>query len=286
MNTRLLKAFVVLAEKGNYAQAAQALSISQPALTKQINLLESRVNLALFTRGRHGTALTAGGQRLLPEARKVVGQVGQFLYHAEQVSKGREGFLAAGFGLSSFYFAPGCIARFRKCYPGVEITLEDLPSAQQYEMLQSGALQVGFVRVPPAKPLSYHSLFEDCLVLVTPENTGMSLESWLQKLPLLRLYPERGGGLNTQTTLFLHERHIFPAATQQVEDIQTIVALIVAGIGVALLPQSVVHIAPPGLNIIPIPGEATRWQVGIAWDPRHDDSVRDNFIAIAKGFVR
>jgi DNA-binding transcriptional LysR family regulator len=286
MNTRLLKAFVVLAEKGNYALAAEALAISQPALTKQINLLESRVNLALFTRGRHGTALTAGGQRLLPEAKKVVAQAELFLHHAEQVAKGREGFLAAGFGLSSFYFAPECIAQFRAQYPGVDITLEDLPSAQQYDMLQSGALQVGFVRVPPAKPLSYHSLFDDNLVLVTPENTGLSIEDWLQKFPLLRLYPARGGGLDTQTTLFLHEQHIFPGATQQVEDIQTIVALIIAGTGVALLPQSVVHIAPPGLNIVPLSGGATRWQVGIAWDPRYDDSVRDNFIAIAKGFVR
>ncbi|MGK4623676.1 LysR family transcriptional regulator, partial [Raoultella ornithinolytica] len=53
MNIRLLKAFLILAEKGNYADAARALLISQPALTKQINLLESLVNMSLFSRGRH-----------------------------------------------------------------------------------------------------------------------------------------------------------------------------------------------------------------------------------------
>ncbi|MFD3225109.1 LysR family transcriptional regulator, partial [Rahnella aceris] len=169
MNTRLLRAFVTLAEKGNYAQAAQALSVSQPALTKQINLLESTLNVALFARGRQGSALTAAGQRLLPEAEKVLRQMAAFMQHASQVEKGGEGLLAAGFGLSSFILAPQCIAKFRAAYPGVDITLEDLPSAQQYDMLQRGELHIGFVRVPPPAPLSYHALFEDKLVLVVSE---------------------------------------------------------------------------------------------------------------------
>jgi DNA-binding transcriptional LysR family regulator len=101
----LLKAFVTLAEKGNYADAAQTLAVSQPALTKQINLLESTINVALFSRGRQGTSLTAGGKRLLPEAEKVLKQAGLFLQRAEGVAKGEEGMMAVGFGLSSFTFA-------------------------------------------------------------------------------------------------------------------------------------------------------------------------------------
>lgn len=149
MNTRLLKAFLMLAEKGNYADAARALFISQPALTKQINLLESQVNMSLFSRGRHGAILTAGGRRLLPEAEKVVRQTQLFMQHAERVSKGVEGHISVGFGLSSFYLAPRCIADFRRDYPGVEMSLTDLPSFQQYALLQNDELQVGFVRVPP-----------------------------------------------------------------------------------------------------------------------------------------
>lgn len=83
MNIRLLKAFLMLAEKRNYADAARALFISQPALTKQINLLESLVETSLFTRGRHGATLTGGGRRLLPEAEKVVRQSRLFMHHAE-----------------------------------------------------------------------------------------------------------------------------------------------------------------------------------------------------------
>lgn len=64
----------MLAQKGNYREAAQAIFVTQPALTKQINLLESMLNIKLFTRGRHGATLTPSGQQLLAEAEKIVSQ--------------------------------------------------------------------------------------------------------------------------------------------------------------------------------------------------------------------
>jgi DNA-binding transcriptional LysR family regulator len=231
LNIRLLKAFVVLAEKGNYADAARVLFISQPALTKQINLLESQVNMSLFSRGRHGAVLTANGKRLLPEAEKVVRQTQLFMQHAERVSKGVEGHIAVGFGLSSFYLAPRCIADFRRDFPGVEMSLTDLPSFQQYEQLQNDELQVGFVRVPPPVALEYLPLFTDRLVLVAPAaSPTMSVAEWLAKRPLLRLYDERGRGLNAQIDRFLHDNGLFISSTQLTDDIQTIVAMVVAGI--------------------------------------------------------
>lgn len=280
LNIRLLKAFVVLAEKGNYADAARALFISQPALTKQINLLESQVNMSLFSRGRHGAVLTANGRRLLPEAEKVVRQTQLFMQHAERVSKGVEGYIAVGFGLSSFYLAPRCIADFRRDFPGVEMSLTDLPSFQQYEQLQNDELQVGFVRVPPPVALEYLPLFTDRLVLVAPAaSPTMSVAEWLAKRPLLRLYDERGRGLNAQIDRFLHDNGLFISSTQLTDDIQTIVAMVVAGIGVAILPTSVTHIAPPELMIFPLTGESISWEVGIAWDASREDVIRDNFIA-------
>lgn len=285
MNTRLLKAFLMLAEKGNYADASRALFISQPALTKQINVLESQVNMSLFSRGRHGAILTAGGRRLLPEAEKVVRQTQVFMQHAERVVKGVEGHIVVGFGLSSFHLAPRCIADFRRDYPGVEMSLTDLPSFQQYELLQNDELQVGFVRVPPPVALEYLPLFTDRLVLVAPAaSPTMPAAEWLTKRPLLRLHAERGRGLNAQIDRFLHDNGLFISSTQLTDDIQTIVAMVVAGIGVAILPTSVTHIAPPELVMIPLTGESISWKVGIAWDPGKEDVIRDNFIAsIRKG---
>ncbi|MDH0054559.1 LysR family transcriptional regulator [Pantoea ananatis] len=281
MNIRLLKAFLILAERGNYADAAQALCISQPALTKQINLLESTVKVSLFSRGRHGATLTAGGRRLLPEAEKVVRQAQLFIQHAEHVSVGIEGHIAVGFSLSSFYLAPRCIADFRRDCPRIEISLTDLPSFLQYQLLQNDELQVGFVRVPPPIALDYLPLFSDRLVLIAPGTTSLSLSAaeWLKKYPLLRLHTERGQGLNAQIDRFLHDNGLFISSTQLADDIQTIVALVIAGTGVAILPHSVLHIAPPERVIIPLAGKSISWNVGIAWNAGTKNVIRDNFIA-------
>ncbi|MDW8846479.1 LysR family transcriptional regulator [Erwinia sp. MMLR14_017] len=287
MNIRLLKAFLILAEKGNYADAARALFISQPALTKQINLLESMVKMSLFTRGRHGAILTSGGRSLLPEAEKALRQTELFLHHAERVSKGIEGHIAVGFGLSSFYLAPRCIAEFRRDYPGIEMSLTDLPSFQQYELLQNDELQVGFVRVPPPVALDYLPLFTDRLVLIAPATSPSLLAAdWLKKRPLLRLHAGRGRGLNAQIDRFLHDNALFISSTQLTDDIQTIIALVISGTGVALVPYSVMHIAPPELLIIPLTGKSLSWKVGIAWNASKEDVIRDNFIAsIRKGMT-
>lgn len=282
MNLKLLKAFVTLAEKGNYAEAASALSMTQPALTKQINLLESAINLRLFNRGRQGTLLTPGGTQLLPEARKVLKQSTLFMQHAELVAQGLEGKIAIGFGLSSFVYAPQSVARFGKRFPAINITLQDLPSSQQMQMLQQGELQMGFVRVPPTSPLEYLPLFEDRLVLITPESHSLTVEQWLAKHPLLRLQSGRGQGLNGQIDLFMHEQHYQASSEQYAADIHTLLAMVLAGLGVALLPQSIVHIAPSDLNIVQLKGRALRWQTGIAWDPRIEDGVRDKFIEMVR----
>lgn len=282
MNLKLLKAFVTLAEKGNYAEAASALSMTQPALTKQINLLELAINLRLFNRGRQGTLLTPGGAQLLPEARKVLKQSALFMQHAGLVAQGLEGNIAIGFGLSSFVYAPQSVARFGKRFPAINITLEDLPSSQQMQMLQQGELQMGFVRVPPPSPLEYLPLFEDRLVLITPESHSLTVEQWLAKHPLLRLQSGRGQGLNGQIDLFMHEQHYQASSEQYAADIHTLLAMVLAGLGVALLPQSIVHIAPSDLNIVQLKGRALRWQTGIAWDPRIEDGVRDKFIEMVR----
>ncbi|MRT05683.1 LysR family transcriptional regulator [Ewingella americana] len=282
MNLKLLKAFVTLAEKGNYAEAASALSMTQPALTKQINLLESAINLRLFSRGRQGTLLTPGGAQLLPEARKVLKQSALFMQHAGLVAQGLEGRIAIGFGLSSFVYAPQSVARFGKRFPAINITLQDLPSSQQMQMLQQGELQMGFVRVPPPSPLEYLPLFEDRLVLITPESHSLTVEQWLAKHPLLRLQSGRGQGLNGQIDLFMYEQHYQASSEQYAADIHTLLAMVLAGLGVALLPQSIVHIAPSDLNIVQLKGRALSWQTGIAWDPRIEDGVRDKFIEMVR----
>ncbi|MGQ8816557.1 LysR family transcriptional regulator [Serratia sp. NA_13] len=285
MDIRQLRAFVVLAEQGNYRLAAERLCITQPALSKQIQALEALLGSRLFNRGRQGAQPTASGQRLYPEAQALVGQHVQFQQRALKIVQGEAGRLAIGFGLSSFHLAPQLVAAFRQRFPEVAVGLEDLPSERQYQMLLQGELQVGFVRLPVSTPLRATVLLSDRLVLAAPAALALKAETIIRQfntLPLLQLTPKRGRGLSEQSLRFIAAHQLTPNVVQQAGDIQTLLALVAAGIGVALLPHSVSHIIPVGIDILPLSGEQTEWQVGIAWNPQQPDALRDNFIQVAQ----
>lgn len=281
MDNRQLRAFVALAELGRYHLAAERLCITQPALSKQIQAIELQLGTRLFERGRQGARVTANGAALLPRARELLTQYEQFHLYAVQVVKGETGRLALGFGLSSFHLAPQRVAAFRQRFPSVVVGLEDLPSERQCLLLLSGDLQAGFVRLPVVAPLQALPLLNDRLVLAAPRTMALQEESLLtdfHRFPLLQLEPSRGRGLSEQALRFIAAQGLRANVVQQAEDIQTLLALVAAGIGVALLPQSIAFIAPAGVDILPLSGEQTQWQVGLAWNPQRPDALRDNFI--------
>lgn len=262
MDNRQLRAFVALAELGRYHLAAERLCITQPALSKQIQAIELQLGTRLFERGRQGAQLTANGTALLPRARELLTHYEQFHLYALQVVKGETGRLALGFGLSSFHLAPQRVAAFRQRFPTVVVGLEDLPSERQYQLLLSGGLQAGFVRLPVVAPLQALPLLNDRLVLAAPRTMALQEENLLadfHRLPLLQLEPSRGRGLSEQALRFIAAQGLRANVVQQAEDIQTLLALVAAGIGVALLPHSIAFIAPAGVDILPLSGEQTQW---------------------------
>lgn len=282
MDIKLLRAFVTLAEQGRYHQAAESLCITQPALTKQIQALEHLMGMTLFQRGRHGAKLTVSGQQLLPGARDLLQRHELFRNDVAGMQSGSAGQLKLGFGISSFQLAPLKVAAFRARYPSVRITLNDLPSAMQFQWLTEGQLQCGFVRLPAPEPLASALLKEETLVLAAPEHVAAmgDFRQVIQRSQLLRLSPNRGEGLVTQGEAFLREHHLAPQTVAAADDIQTLLALVAAGEGVALLPASVSHILPSGVVLLALSGERTHWQTGIAWNPAIRDPLRDNFLNV------
>lgn len=106
IDIRLLRAFVTLAEKGNYNKAAEALFLTQPALSKQIRMLEQKTGGQLFLRGRHGAVLTMVGRQLFAKAYELLKSHHDFLTYAREIQKGSTGKLVLGFGISSLVMLP------------------------------------------------------------------------------------------------------------------------------------------------------------------------------------
>lgn len=170
-----------------------------------------------------GAVLTAGGQRLYPEAQVLVAQYQQFQQRARRVALGEAGRLSLGFGLSSFHLAPQLVAAFRQRFPEVAIGLEDLPSERRYQLLLQGELQAGFVRLPVNTPLCGVALLSDRLVLAAPGALALRADDLMARfnlLPLLQLTPKRGRGLSDQSLRFIAAHRLTPNVVQQAGDIK------------------------------------------------------------------
>lgn len=278
MDVRLLRAFLAIAEDGTVGRAAQRLSISQPALTKQLQGLERDLGGPLFRRGRHGAQLTEFGRALLPDVRELVARADALTRRADRAAHGEIGRLAIGFGLSSIEYAPRVIAAFRRRYPAVDVTLEDLPSRIQLERLRGGDLQVAFVRLPEEPSSPYRVLGTDRLALaIGPDVTAPAMDElpdWLTGRPIVRLNPGRGHGLAAQIERLRSSWGIGLEVIQEAEDLQTVLALVAAGTGVAFVPASGRSIAPEDVRLIPIMDPAAEWRVGVLWRPDTPVAVR------------
>ncbi|ONI66895.1 LysR family transcriptional regulator [Kribbella sp. ALI-6-A] len=292
MELRLLRTFATVARTGNVSAAALELSTSQPAVTKQLQLLERRVGATLFVRGRQGARLTSAGEALLPDALDLIARAEAFERRAGSVAAGEEGTLSIGFGLSGIELAPQAVALFRSRYPGVTVSLDDMSSAVQYERLLAGTLQVGFVRLPVPAGITHRRLRQDHLALALPAGvdrpgeraTSAQVASWLDGRPLVRLRPERGPGLTDQITRLYDELRCRPRVLQEARDLQTVLALVAAGVGAAVVPATAAAIAPGSVELMPLRGKAASWWIGVASVER--SVLLDRFVAAAVAAAR
>ncbi|CDT90416.1 putative Transcriptional regulator, LysR family [Vibrio coralliirubri] len=284
MEFDLLKAFCQLAKSGNYRLASEQLYITQSALTKKIQRLESNIGTSLFSRGRNGAELTHAGKTLLPEAQRLVHSMQAFEQLSGSVVNGTQGHLNIGFGVSTYHEAPKVIAAYKQQYPDVHVTLNDTPSKQQTDELLSHDLDISFNRIPDSSDLKSLTLFNDSLVIavhkdllkLAPGNDQVLFE--LSKWPYLKLAQHRGPGLDRQIQQYCLANKIDLSKTQEADDILTLLALISANIGFTIVPSSAQYISNTDVEFIALEGEHATWPVGLIWNGESDNPLRDRFV--------
>ncbi|MFA0035578.1 LysR family transcriptional regulator [Vibrio sp. 10N.261.52.A1] len=284
MEFDLLKAFCQLAKSGNYRLASEQLYITQSALTKKIQRLESNIGASLFSRGRNGAELTHAGKTLLTDAQRLVDSMQAFEQLSGSVVNGTEGHLNIGFGVSTYHEAPKLIAAYKNQQPNVRITLNDTPSKQQTDELLSHELDISFNRIPSTSDLNSLTLFDDYLVIAIHKdllnqapNKGQ-LMSELPKWPYLKLAQHRGPGLDKQIQQYCLANNLDLSKTQEADDILTLLALVSANIGFTIVPSSAQQISNTNVEFIALQGEHATWPVGLIWNGESDNPLRDRFV--------
>lgn len=282
MDIDLLQAFCQLAKSENYRIGADQLFITQSALTKKIKRLEESLEVTLFERGRQGAKLTQAGKTLLPEAISTVNKFADFKRLSNCVSEGSTGHLNISFGISTYLIAPKCISLFKASYPEVHITLNDMPASVQEEKLLSGELHLGFTRLDNLNPsLKSIKLLTDHLSIAIHEDEDFDTKALfpsLSKLNYMQLNPKRGAKLHRQINQYLARENQNLVATQEADDILTLLALVSSRLGYTIVPSSAKEICQPNIRLIPLNGENAKWDIGLVWNDAREDIVRKKFV--------
>lgn len=289
MELKLLRTFLSVVELRHFGRAADALHMSQPALSKQIGALEAELGAELFERGRHGAQLTRFGEIFLPDAQALVNDADEILARAREASSGRRGHLRIGICLSVLTIAPQIIADFRQQYPGIAVSLSDLSSAEQTRRLSAGKLDVGFMRVPSVAGLSSLRVIDETLALALPpplERVRVPADfDKLNELGFLALRRARGPGLAAQVDGWCREQGFIPNVTQQTDDVQSVLASVAAGVGVAFVPSRAQHLLRDA-TVMPLRGRYAKWRIGLVWADVQQNPVTSRFVSFVRAALK
>ncbi|MCW1887157.1 LysR substrate-binding domain-containing protein [Luteolibacter flavescens] len=282
---RELKSFVLLAEQLHFGRASRLLNLSQPALTKQIRRMEDELGAPLFERGRHGTMLSSLGKQFLKEARGVVSGFDRLLDGAHTSARGESGNLSLGFGFHTLELVPRVIVKLRETSPGIQITLRDMSTAEQTDALRKGELDLGFVRLPGADDFKLLPVIKDRLTLVSSAAYPLPANATLgscRDLPFVSISEARSPGFFGHFLQLCGKHSFHPRVVQQVPEFTTALALVQAGLGVTVIPQSAGTSRFPGLRQHPLRDRDAAWTVAAAWRKGDSNPALAKFLAILK----
>jgi DNA-binding transcriptional LysR family regulator len=293
IDLRRLRHFVSVAEHLHFGRAAAALSLSQPPLSRSIRALEEELGAALFARTKRKVTLTTAGAALLPEARQLLRQVEALRHGAERLAAGEIGNLALGFiSTATYNVLPRLLSEFHGRYPGVRLALQEATSDVQLRALRAGEIDLGLV-VPPVEGagLSYVPVHRDRLVAALPAAQyaktaqPMTLKS-LAQAPFILFPRTMGIGLYDATVSYCRRAGFSPRIEQEAIQMQTIVSLVSAGMGVALVPASLMHLKRSGVVYRPLAEKSPLVETGLAWKTGNDSPSLAAFLALARRLYR
>ena len=286
---RPLRYFVAVAEEMHFGRAAARLHMTQPPLSQTIQALESQLGTPLFSRTRRSVALTAAGRALLPEAQRLLMQAESLPALVQRAAAGESGQLRLAFVSSADYSVlPIALREFRSAYPAVQIDLREATSDVQLEELAAGNIDLGIL-IPPVPDklktiLDYFPVLTEPLVLALPADSKLatatrkvSLKSFAG-LPLI-IFPRRlAPALHDQILGCFREAGLTPSIEQEAIQMQTIVGLVAAGMGIALVPHSVSNLKRPGVEYRALKEASPLVEIGLAWRRDNTSPVLQSFL--------
>ncbi|MBU9597648.1 LysR substrate-binding domain-containing protein [Burkholderia multivorans] len=262
LDLRRLRYFVALADELHFGRAAQNLHVAQPPLTRQIGLLEAELELQLFDRTSRTVRLTTAGARFLPFTRAVVEDSMRAEDYARKLARGAAGPVTVGYS-ASVSLDSGFGAALRSVamqFPDVEWLLVEMPSGILNREVQGGQVDIGISRLSPAVgcgSMRIERHMREYVVAAIALDDPLSLEErlGLESLAQRQIIMSSAGpasGLNVQVQRIFERRGLALKTGPAAPQLASMMTLVSAGLGVALLPASAATPLRAGVRYMPV----------------------------------
>lgn len=289
MEMRQLHYFVAVAEELHFKKAAERLQMTQPPLSQQIQSLEKELGVTLLNRTKRSVKLTEAGEAFLHAVKQMLAHLDKAVEEVRLLDCGKMGRIRIGFvGSATYDVLPQMLRSFREHNPNVDVELAELPSPDQVRALLNGAIDVGVLRPPvPNDAIATETIQQVPCVLAIAQKHPLagrcSIElADLAGEPFVTLKRIIWPNLYDDIISMCRHAGFSPLINQEASEFQTLLGLVAAELGVAVVPRSARHFYPHEVVYKDIRNDSLVVEMALAWRKSETSRAVHEFLAVAR----
>lgn len=290
MQLRHLRYFVAVAEEENFRRAAHRLNLTQPAVSRQIQDLESELGVKLFERTHQRIRLSEPGRLYFHEAKRILADLENAGRMALLANQGEAGTLHIAFNsvAARHNIVPASFHRFRMQYPHVELKLSYLTSTRQLEELRAATIDAGFLmNRPQSSPVDFKStkIASDDYILAMPNKHPLASRrhirlSELTQAPFIVSPRASSPAMHDTFIAACMSSGFSPNIVQEVENEQTMLSFIAMGMGISIVHSSARQSLPSGVLLKKVGGLSIPSNLELVWQANNRSSILKRFVEL------
>ncbi|MFC7395503.1 LysR family transcriptional regulator [Scopulibacillus cellulosilyticus] len=289
MELRHLRYFIAVAEELHFGKAAERLKIAQPPLSHQIKQLETELGVPLLYRTKRKVELTEAGKVFLKRCYQILSDVNKACEEAQSIYRGEIGQLTIGFGGAVYDLLPPILDIYQNKYPNLKIIFQQLTTSDQVKALTEGKIDVGLLVSPIDSPhLKFEVIREEPFIAALPKTHRLAKlkqpidVSELANEPFIMTPRSVGPSYYDAIISLCFQAGFSPKTSQEVQELQTILALVASGMGAALLPSSFQFLKNDDVVYLPLKKSKATCKIAAAWHKDNKSPIVHSFLNLIR----
>ena len=291
MELHQLRCFVAVAEELHFGRAAARLHMTQPPLSRQIQLLEHSLGVMLLERNNRQARLTLAGQGFLEDARRILYIADAASHSARRIAHGEAGRLTLGFtAVGAYSVIPRLLLHARQALPDIELVLSERVSSTQVHDLEASLIDIGLVRQAlPSARVEYVSVHREPFVAALPAHHPLAEQALVRledfhRQPFIMYSAGEGRYLHDRIANQFAQSQVHPCYLHRLGQTHSILGLVNVGLGCAVVPASAQALRLQEVVFRPLQGMTPQAEIFLAYCRDNPNPVLNAFVAMAQAF--